>query len=582
MFIRILTYSLILFLFGCTQPLPKDEPPPEAAIKLQAAIDAAEQLEKQGNYQKAAQNYLEIAAQTNPPTRQGYQLSAIKAFLKADKFKEAKAELDKLSVSESVGLEIPLELVHIQIDLAEQRVSKAWDRLKAIDSSILPKPLQIEHQQIHAQAQVAKGNLLKAIAEFQSINQLANSDPVILRENNKYIWRGLSALKVSELNSVPQNDVVSGWIALAEITKASPQKHWRQNIKNWQLRFGKHPATEHIVPHLVQNLPPLTPLKEVALLLPLSGKFGARALAVQNGFFALAETGFEKNKPSIKVHDINADNILQVYQTVVDDGADFVVGPLEKGTLELLATHKTLLPVPTLGLNHLQTPVLTGNFYQFSLSPEDEARVVAARAWVDGHRTALLLVPEGQFGERVLEAFIIAWEEQGGEVVSQHRYGNNFKTSISKVLRGVKEVDMAFMLAFPQVARKIRPLFKSKLSDLPIYSTSHLYNGTLNPKRDAKLNGVKFVDMSWILAPDENGQEWQSSLQKSWPKEFKKYKRLFALGIDAYTLLSKLQQLSQLEWQGQTGYLSVDHKGIIHREQLRLAHFVEGKPQLLD
>jgi len=182
--------------------------------------------------------------------------------------------------------------------------------------------------------------------------------------------------------------------------------------------------------------------------------------------------------------------------------------------------------------------------------------VVAARAWVDGHRTALLLVPEGQFGERVLEAFIIAWEEQGGEVVSQHRYGNNFKTSISKVLRGVKEVDMAFMLAFPQVARKIRPLFKSKLSDLPIYSTSHLYNGTLNPKRDAKLNGVKFVDMSWILAPDENGQEWQSSLQKSWPKEFKKYKRLFALGIDAYTLLSKLQQLSQLEWQGQTGYLS--------------------------
>ena len=585
MFIRTLTYFLILFLFGCTQPLPKDEPPPEAVIKLQAAIEAAEQLEKKGHYQKAAQDYLEIAVQTNPPTRQGYQLSAIKAFLKADMLKEAKAELDKLSVSESVGLEIPLELVHIQIDLAEQRVAKALDRLKAIDSSILPKPLQIEYQQVHAQALMAKGDLLEAIAEFQSINKLANSDPVILRENHKSLWRGLSSLEVSKLNSVPQKTgdiVLSGWIALAQLTKASPQKHWRQSINNWQLRFGKHPATEHIVPHLEKNLPPLTSLKQVALLLPLSGKFGDRALAVQNGFFAIAETDDEENKPSIKVHDVNADNVLEVYQKVIDDGADFVVGPLVKGTLETLATHQPQLPVPTLGLNHLQTQNLTGNLYQFSLSPEDEAKVVATRAWADGHSAALVLVPEGQFGKRVLEAFIMTWEGQGGSIVTQHTYGDNFETSIPKVLRNVKEVDMAFMLAFPQTARKIRPLFKSKLKDLPIYSTSHLYNGTSNPRRDVKLNGVKFVDMSWVLDPDENARQWQSALRKSWSKEMKKYKRLFALGVDAYTLLSRLQQLSQLEWQGQTGYLSVNNRGIIHRDQLRLAHFVKGKAQILD
>jgi outer membrane PBP1 activator LpoA protein len=583
MHIRVLTYLLILFslLLGCSQPLLLSKP--SATDKILAATNVAKQLEAQGKYENAAKKYLQLVAQTTPPAQQGYQLSAVKAYLKADKLSKAKAELDKLDVSKSFGLKIPLALAHTQIDLAERRVSQAVERLKAIDPKTLPEQpsLQIEYKQLHAQTLAAIGEVSRAVHEFQSVKKFAGSDTKILQENYQLLWRTLSSLRKSQLEAVPQKqgDIVSGWTALALLTKNVQQKHWYQSIKNWQLRFPKHPATQYIIPRLVQDLPTLMPPQQVALLLPLSNEaFGPRARAIQEGFFAAAETGEDqKNQPSIKVYDVNVHNILDEYQKAVNTGVDFIVGPLEKGVLEVLANSQPQLPVPTLALNHLETSVVTGNLYQFSLSPEDEARAVAIRAWKDGHRTAMVLAPEGKWGERVATAFVMAWEEQGGNVISQNSYGDHFKTSIKKILQRVKKADMVFMLSFSKSARQIRPLFlKYNMKNVPIYGTSHLYTGTPNPESDAKLNGVRFVDLPWVLAPNEDVVQWQRRLTN------KKYKRLFALGVDAYTLLSRLQQLSQYEWQAQTGHLFVNNRGVIHRDKLRWAHFVDGKPQLLE
>jgi hypothetical protein len=581
MHIRVL-YLLILFslLLGCNQQPFLSEP--SAADKILVATNVAKQLEAQGEYEKAAEKYLQLVAQTTSPTQQGYQLSAVKAYLKANKLSKAKAELDKLDASKSFGLKIPLALVHAQISLTERRISQAIERLKTIDQKTLSEQpsLQIEYKQLHAQTLVAIGEVLRAVHEFQSVKKLAGSDTKILQENYQLLWRSLSSLKKIQLETVPQkqSDIVSGWIALALLTKNVQQKYWFQSISNWQLRFPKHPAIQHILPRLVQDLPTLMPPQQIALLLPLSNEtFGSYAKAVQEGFFAAAETDQDqKNPPSIKVYDVNVHNILDEYQKAVNTGVDFIVGPLEKGALEVLANSQLQLPVPTLALNHLETSVITGNLYQFSLSPEDEAKAVAIRAWEDGHRTAMVLAPEGKWGERVATAFVMAWEEQGGNVISQNTYADRFKTSIPKILKRVKKADMVFMLSFSKSARKIRPIFLKYMKNVPIYGTSHLYTGTQNPRSDAKLNGVIFVDMPWVLTPNEEVLQWQRHLKN------KKYKRLFALGVDAYTLLSQLQELNQYEWQAHTGHLFVNNSGVIHRDQLHWAHFVDGKPLLLE
>ena len=596
--IHISTYVIVLFvllLSSCGTWLPKSNEPASSQLISDPATKA-KQLEMQGSYLESAQEYLRIAAQMRPPTQQGYQLSAVKAFLQANKLTEAKTELAQLDIKQSYGLEIPIELVRIRIDLAENQVEQASQRLAGIDPQTLPLPLQLEYKQLYAQIKLAQGDTLEAIRQWTAVDKLAQADPHLLKRNHQQLWRALLSYPLNGLKQAEQvpGDIFSGWLALALLVNTTPQNYLLPALNNWQLRFPNHPANQDIIPTLLvppaNQLPnqPQQQLKQVALLLPLSGKFGDSAEAVKNGFITAAEADNLVNRPQISIHDVNPDNLLESYDKAVKAGAEFIVGPLEKSDLEIIANNKKpQLPVPTLGLNHLETPIVTGNLYQFSLSPEDEAQIVASRAAQDGYRAALVLVPEGDWGNRLLIAFQTEWEKQGGKVVSEQNYGNNFEVAVTQLRQELNRGDMLFLVAFPQLARQILPLLTvDSEQHLPIYSTSHIYAKTPDPQRDKDLSGVKFVDMPWILVPDNKAKQLQSTLQPDWPSEkIEKLSRLQALGVDAYEILSQLRSLNPpipFQRAGQTGHLFLSQDGKIHRDQLQWAHFVEGVPQLLN
>ena len=598
--IHISTYYLMvllaLLLSSCSTWLPKHNGSTTSQLVSDPAAKA-KQLEMQGYYRESAQEYLRIAAQMRPPTQQGYQLSAIKAFVEANMITEAKAELARLDIKQSYGLEIPIELVHIKIDLAEHQTDSASQRLKSIDSSTLPLPLQLEYKQLYAQIEMAKGDTLEAIRQWIEVDKLAPADSNLPKKNHQQLWRALLSYPLNDLKQIEQipGDIFSGWVALSLLVNTTPQGYLPATLNNWQLRFPNHPANQDIIPILLvpppnqnQILAQPQPVKQVALLLPLSGKFGDWAEAIKNGFITAAEADSLANRPQINIHDVNSENILESYDKVVKAGAGFVVGPLEKQDLEMLADQKKpQLPVPTLGLNHLETPIIAGNLYQFSLSPEDEAQIVAIRAARDGHRSALALVPEGDWGQRLLSAFQTEWEKHGGKIIREQSYGNNFEVAVGELRQNLNSGDMLFLVAFPPLARQILPLLNADSAQhLPIYSTSHIYAGTPDPQRDQNLNGVKFVDMPWILVPDSKAQQLHSILQAGWPSEkIEKLSRLHALGVDAYELLSQLRSFNSptpFQWTGQTGHLSLSQDGKIHRDQLQWAHFVEGVPQLLN
>ena len=587
MLTRTLIYLLIFFslLSSCGKPSSVKE----AKQQTEILTSAAKQLEKQGYYLKAAQKYLEIAAQSIPPTQQHYQLSAIKAFLKGNMLTDAKTELAKLDASQSYGLEIPLKFIHTHIDLAEQRADQAFQRLKGIDTSTLSKPLNLEYKQLYAQALAGTGKVLQAVREWVTLDKLSNFAPETKVKNYQKLWHSLSTQNLSRLKQVKQipGDTFSGWIALALFAKTSHQQNWQQNLENWQRRFPNHPAIQDIVPKVEQQVNQiLPPPQQIALLLPsITSRFGKYAEAIKNGFFAAAQVDDKKKRHKISLYEVDENNILELYQQVIEDGATFVVGPLLKDSIATLADYYAQLPVPTLSLNHLGIPATTTNLYQLGLSPEDEAKEVAKRAWTDGHRSALVLVPDGSWGEGILKAFLAEWKDRGGRVVKKYLYGENFETTIPNVLQRVriKRTNMVFMVALPQHVLQLQAFleffFKGRL---PTYSISRVYDGTPNPNRDNYLDGIMFVDMPWVLVPDEEATQLQTTLQKSWPEELKKYKRLYALGIDAYSSIDQIQQLNQLQWQGQTGRLSINDKGIIHRDQLRWARFVKGLPHLLE
>jgi outer membrane PBP1 activator LpoA protein len=61
---------------------------------------------------------------------------------------------------------------------------------------------------------------------------------------------------------------------------------------------------------------------------------------------------------------------------------------------------------PLLALNFLPTDrPAPERFYQFALSPEDDARAVARYIGASGRRHGVVIVPEGDWGTRVAAAF---------------------------------------------------------------------------------------------------------------------------------------------------------------------------------
>jgi hypothetical protein len=61
-------------------------------------------------------------------------------------------------------------------------------------------------------------------------------------------------------------------------------------------------------------------------------------------------------------------------------------------------------------------------FYQYALSPEDEARLAARRIAADGRTSGVILVPQSDWGRRVQTAFADEFAAAGGQIVDQADY----------------------------------------------------------------------------------------------------------------------------------------------------------------
>ncbi|OQW91865.1 MAG: hypothetical protein BWK79_15940 [Beggiatoa sp. IS2] len=553
----------------------------------------ARQLELAGNYAEAAQEYLRLADQNYSPTKQGYQLSAAEALVKANKVEQAKVELARIDFDKGVSLQIPRELIYARIDLAEGRAGDAARRLNGIiNANMLPVPWRIKYYELQAQVLEAKGNLLEAVRERVNLDNLLNAESLPTAVNHQAIWSALTSLPTDSLKQTGQgNDNLSGWLSLAALAKTAKARTLNQSLESWKMRFPNHPAMQDIISELLSTAgKTLSQTKEIALLLPLSGKFGGQAEAVSDGFLAAWYADKDKaskpsDTPNVMVYDVDTSNIVKKYQELVQTGVDFIVGPLDKDALAKLIQSQPLFSIPTLSLNYVELSARLDNLYQFGLAPEDEATEIATRAWADGRRVAAAFIPEGEWGRRILRSFQTTWERLGGRLGKTQTYGKDVTTPIKQLVQNLGDADMVFLLAFPEQARKARPYMKyNAATNLPIYSTSHVYdNGTPEPG-DRDIDDVIFIDMPWILAPDAEGARLREKLQQHWPEAMKKFRRLYALGIDAYQLLPELQRLTGRpteKWQGQTGMLSLDNTGMVHR-QLRWARFVNGVPQLLN
>ena len=109
--------------------------------------------------------------------------------------------------------------------------------------------------------------------------------------------------------------------------------------------------------------------------------------------------------PKIRIIDTsNNTNFRALYNKASLQGADFIIGPLEKQHVQTLQNSGPLT-TPTLALNYSSQDISTKQLYQFGLSAEDQARQTAEKAWLSGHKNSLVLTPSTNWGETHYQGF---------------------------------------------------------------------------------------------------------------------------------------------------------------------------------
>ncbi|GAB6043608.1 penicillin-binding protein activator [Endothiovibrio diazotrophicus] len=599
--------ALITLLIGGCGPAVKPESAPVAGPASRPAIQAIT------TNRKGADEYLAMARGAAPPKRQEYQLRAAAAMIDEGRAEEA-ARL--VGVIQSAPLSEELrrrkELVLARIALARGDTETALKQLPSADPT-LSDELRAELIETRAEAYRREGNALEAARERLQLEPLL-TDPRAVERNRQAIFDTLSQLSVTALETftLAPPDLLSGWLELVAAHKraaGSPDELARQ-LAQWRQRYPGHPGSALAggeAPTMAARPSRRYP-ESIALLLPLSGRLAAAGRAVRDGLLAAYYLDLHEGvSPGIRLYDTGGDPsaIWGIYRQAVADGAKEVIGPLDKGAVSNLALAGDV-DVPLLALNHVDEAT-HGTFYQFSLSPEDEARGVAVRAALDGYHRALLLTPQGEWGERVAAAFTRQWEQSGNRVVERAHYDPaeaDFSQPIQAMLnldeseqryhalrsathrrmefepRRREDVDLIFLAAAPREARLIRPQLRfHQAGDIALYATSQAFSGRIDPDTDRDMDGLVFCDMPWSL-PESRSAE-RDELQALWPEEMDRYGRLFAMGMDAYRLIPYLDHPVSAAalplFEGATGGLMLEAGNRIHRE-LRCARFIDGVP----
>ncbi len=553
--------------------------------------------------------YIRLASESEGEIRQQHLLRAAELLIERGDIQLAEAQLQNLSGEQlEHHKQVQINLLAARIALANGNPSQALQLLPPTD--LLGPQQRIDSARLAADASFQLGHYLYAVEQRVAID--AQLDNEARAANHQAIWLALSSMPQIELAQArSDNPITNGWLELARIMRRGMigTAPLQDSVLDWGTRYPNHPVSNAFIDKLIdQHLASRQATHHIAVMLPLQGKYAKVSEAIRNGFIT---AWFDADsRPNVRFYDTSAEtaDFDALYQQALTEGAQTIVGPLDKTTINRLALSPGL-EMPLLSLNYTSNPLsYADNLFQFGLLPEDEARQAAELAIRQGKRRAAVLTPESAWGTRLQNAFVQRFSGLGGTIISTQQYdpkADDYSRPIRKLfnidqsnrrhrdlqrLLGMslkftphrrQDVDMVFLAATARSARGIMPALKfHHAGELPVYATSHVYTGKPDRNADRDLNGLLFCDLPWLLTSQS---AYKQSFKQRWPA-LQHYTRLYALGVDAYHLVRNLPYLQGNDiarFPGETGNLSLDETGRVHRE-LVWARFVNGLPRYID
>ena len=580
-------FAIVLLLSGCA-----------AGNRSDSSADNAP-LSAFGPLTHDSQWYLSRIDSATPEDRFALQVLAARRLIADGDRSQANAVQQQLAREATTPRQtVALRLLNALQLGRDGQSSKALNRIAGIDL----RPLDSNTVQFYYRLQSEL--LLKTGQKTAAANSLISLDPYLKGElaskNQQQIWLLLQdsdsvTLKnyVSAANRM-KREKAAGWFELTQIAKEP--KNQSQLFADWQKRHPGHPAAAFFTPvtdastqfPITESSTGITPtadIQKIAVLLPLSGKLAGPANALKSG---LEQANIAAgNKFSFMYYDENSLSMPELITKAQQNGAQLVIGPLQKNKVEqLLASHVT---VPVLALNQLGNQPAADNLYYFSLSPEDEAAQIAQKIHEDGLKNPLLLLPSNALGDRTAAGFNSYWQslEMGDATIAKFRSRDELLTLLRQKLGGTgttlqagqiqsladdpasdpNRVDAIFMLASAFEASNIKSSVDMMLGNSPVRPTYYLgsKSNSSGLKADVALalNGMQLGDMPWMLnrMPEEFAKATAALPQASGDQL-----RLYAMGYDAGNLVNQLSELRQnpdMTINGLTGVLHVTTDGVI-------------------
>ena len=472
---------------------------------------------------------------------------------------------------------------------------------------------------INSQAHILKALAYARYGEYQaSLDEWLLAGPYLTEAEREphydSFWQTLLHVPAERLDSLykqEKSQKLKGWLALALIYQTGRSLDQQlTGLEQWKRDWSYHPAHKYL-PGDFETLKSSSTKRpdKIAVLLPLSGRLSKVGEAVRDGMLASHYEAMTTGDPlpELQFYDTESTNINDLASQAIEEGAQLIIGPLNKSRVKALNTDITNR-IPVLALNYINdaTDLFSANgvsatptryrtgLYQFGLSAEDEAIMAAERGRLDGHKTAIIITPNTEWGKKINTTFKAQWEELGGVIVGSGEFDAKTQFSslagwllhtdqsearakqLNRVLgerlgfqaRRRQDVDMVFIGANPQEARQIKPaLAYQYASNVPVYATSSAFSGITNTNQDQDMDGIRVPVMPWLIPGAPSPLEQQ--INTLWQQSRGQLGTLYAMGADAYKLYPRLQQLSSLQGsqlQGMTGSLSIAPSGKVHRE----------------
>lgn len=614
-------------------------PPAPVASREHAALLAA-----RGEHAAAAAEY-ESAAQLSPAITNELLLLAAREWLRVPQPTAADAALARLVPPLEASVGYARDLLTAESALLADDAARGWTLL-ATHAVPQERASAADYHELRQKLALATGRPLEAIRSARERETLAADDArraTIRRE----LFDGLRAASARGVRFDPRtaakDTIARGWLEAAPLAARMSTVAASAAMSlsaGWRTRYPSHPAAPLVIElaqsttpkppvvraetkpvaaksvttpvTLANTVAPLAPIAlpagaHVAVLLPLSGRNASAGAQVRDGLLAAYYAEPPEARIPLRFYDTGAESVEAALNAATRAGAAFAIGPLTRD--EVTAAADAAPALPLLALNFL--PVDRGNlptrFFQFGLSPEDEARAVARRALTEGKRRAIVFAPSGDWAERVVRAFreefaaggvildtqIIASPKDAAAAIQSSLRIDDSKARHQRVQRVLGttlafqprrrgDVDLLFTPAPSAFARQLRPQLQFFFAgDIPTFATSDLWDPAAGAQNE--LDGVMLPDMPWIVQRDTEAlARLRNEAADAFGNEIPARGRLFALGFDAWRLQTLLRGNGIAgSVDGLTGQLAQDAARRVHRT-LEWARIDDGVPKPLE